>query len=380
MIRGVIIDLDGTIIDSEEALYQYYINFLKQFGKEGSREEFKSLHRPLKEVAAYLEAKYQIPSSYESYIKGLENITPNLMPGVLSFLHMAKLNRLKLVLATSAHKDYADRILQAHNLDVFDFKLYETSNKWEEGLKVLNLARDEVLYLDDQHETVNWDKWKQHVLDINYQTLFKGEKLAVEIVPLPDNLRLSDDEKNQVETVWKNAIQENPTLFNGNILHFLEIKNNTLVGCFIEYKNFLASFRGVKLKYRCVCLSGITTFENKLLIAERSPQVSQYPHYWELIPAGGFDDSSDNWEDHIYKELEEEAHIPRENVAFLKCHSIIFDHLDNIIEIVAKVELSKPDFSPSDETTNVKFYDSKDEFLPFVPFSHYLIKEVHPGR
>ncbi len=373
MIRGVIIDLDGTLVDSKEALFNHYLEFLKSFGHKGSREEFNTLNRPLAEVVKYLQTKYHLPDRdlLYQYTAGLPKIPP-LKEGVKSFFHFARLNDLKLALATSASLDYVEPILEHYDL-TFDAILPESKDKFAEGLKALKLPSEEVVHIDDDIAEPDWHKLIKSIISINYQTLYRGDNLKIEIVPMPDSLKLTQEEQSQADLVWNNAVKENPHLFNGKILQFISLENGTLKGAFAEYKHFLAKFRGLPLNLTAVCLSGITSYQNQLLIAKRSASVSQYQNAYELVPAGSFDDTSSTWEAHITKELEEEASIKLSQISKMTLHSVVFDKRDDIVEIVAAIELNKGEFKTTSETTEIRLYQPEDLYLDFVPFSHYLI-------
>lgn len=59
MIKAVLIDLDGTLVDSTPALFQVYQKFLAYYGKKGTKEEFNSLIGPsIDEIVAILKKKH----------------------------------------------------------------------------------------------------------------------------------------------------------------------------------------------------------------------------------------------------------------------------------------------------------------------------------
>lgn len=373
MIKGVIIDLDGTLVDSKEGLYEHYLDFLKSFGKTGSREEFNTLNRPLAEVVKYLQSKYQLPDRdlLYQYTAGISKIPP-LKEGVDDFFHFAKLNDLKLALATSASLDYLEPIIKHYGL-TFDAIIPESKNKLADGLNALKLTNEETVHVDDDLAEPDWHKLIKSIMAINYQTLFRGDNLKIEIVAMPENLKLTEEERRKADIIWDEATKENPHLYNGKILQFISLENGTLKGTFAEYKHFLAKFRGLPLNLTAVCLSGITSCSNKLLIARRSNAVSQYQNAYELVPAGSFDDTSTSWEDHILKELEEEAAIKPSQISRLSLNSVVFDKRDDIVEIVATIELNDGTFKTTQETSEIKFLEQEDRLKTFVPFSHYLI-------
>ena len=45
-IDWIFFDLDGTLADSLPAMYQVYLNYLTDFGQNGSKEEFEELNGP----------------------------------------------------------------------------------------------------------------------------------------------------------------------------------------------------------------------------------------------------------------------------------------------------------------------------------------------
>lgn len=64
MIKAVLIDLDGTLVDSTPALFQVYLKFLAYYGKKGTKEEFYSLIGPsIDEIVAILKKKYELKES-----------------------------------------------------------------------------------------------------------------------------------------------------------------------------------------------------------------------------------------------------------------------------------------------------------------------------
>jgi len=73
-IHWIFFDLDGTLIDSVDMMYNVYMEFLREFGKTGSEEEFSELNGPsLKEIISYLKGRYEIPKSLRELVERYEN-------------------------------------------------------------------------------------------------------------------------------------------------------------------------------------------------------------------------------------------------------------------------------------------------------------------
>ena len=57
----IVLDLDGTIIDSTNELYEIYKTFLKEFKFKGTKNEFNRLNGPkLEDIISTLKKKYNI--------------------------------------------------------------------------------------------------------------------------------------------------------------------------------------------------------------------------------------------------------------------------------------------------------------------------------
>lgn len=128
-LKALLVDFDGTLVDSLDSLKKAYRAFLQHFNCEGSQEEFDALNGPsLPEVVAFLKQKYQLDGSkaelQELYEQGLvkayrQAIHP--LPGAKEALEFAKQRcGLKLALVTSAERKMVDASLQGLKLP-FEF-------------------------------------------------------------------------------------------------------------------------------------------------------------------------------------------------------------------------------------------------------------------
>ena len=59
--KWIFFDLDGTLADSIPPMYQVYLNFLTEFDKRGTKEEFDELNGPsLPEIVSVLKTRYRL--------------------------------------------------------------------------------------------------------------------------------------------------------------------------------------------------------------------------------------------------------------------------------------------------------------------------------
>lgn len=109
MVKAILIDLDGTLVDTTPALYQVYLKFLEHYGHKGTKDEFNKLIGPsIDEIVEILHKKYKLPgnprdlaSMYVSMImlQGFEGT--QLFPGAKEVLESAKKENIKLGIVTS---------------------------------------------------------------------------------------------------------------------------------------------------------------------------------------------------------------------------------------------------------------------------------------
>ena len=117
MIKAVIFDLDGLLIDSEIVSYKIYKEILNQFGHSFSIEEYAqnfSGKTEVKNVTNLIDT-YNLPWTVEV---GLENVLKD--------------NNLKIAIASSSTRDRALTILRQHNI-VGYFDEFVFGNEVEKG-------------------------------------------------------------------------------------------------------------------------------------------------------------------------------------------------------------------------------------------------------
>ena len=129
MIKGIIFDMDGVIIDSNRVHYENWNTvFKRRFGIVVPMEEFASrLGESSKDFTEYFIRKYNLKVNFNEIVKELrENFYNNsskinLKKNVKEVLGRLKQN-YKIALATGANKEWAIDIITSNGLsDYFDY-------------------------------------------------------------------------------------------------------------------------------------------------------------------------------------------------------------------------------------------------------------------
>lgn len=137
--RCLLLDLDGTALDSLDHLFEVYERFLKDHRAVPSKSEFHSLNGVLlKSVVARLKKQHHLSSSLEEllkhYTKLLSDLPTHAKPrvGLVELLLWAHSEHWRTGLVTSASHSYANAWLERFNL-VKHFEVLVTSDDVESG-------------------------------------------------------------------------------------------------------------------------------------------------------------------------------------------------------------------------------------------------------
>lgn len=201
--KAILIDLDGTLVDSTGALFQAYQKFLEYFGKKGTKKEFQSLIGPsIDEIVAILQEKHELPKTQQNLsslyftmivAQGFEGV--ELFPGVKEFIKEAKKNKIKLAIITSGTHDLVKKCLDPLKITK-EFDVIVTSEDvakakpdpemYQLALKKLKLKPAEALAIEDSEAGVKAASGAG--LKVIYVTHGKKEekKIDSKAVKLPD--------------------------------------------------------------------------------------------------------------------------------------------------------------------------------------------------
>lgn len=186
----------------------------------------------------------------------------------------------------------------------------------------------------------------------SYQTIKISSNFAVELDSTPRKIVLSDDVKRQIDSFWEQERNQNPLLFNGNIMSATSYNKERVIGQFVEYKHFMAQIRQPELKkhlqINVLAISGVTQASNYVLIGKRGKQVAHYPGYYELTPSGGVDSDAFvghyvDYQEQFQRELEEETGYKKQQIVAINPLYLVQE--DSCLDIVANIQLSITDLN-----------------------------------
>ena len=123
----IFFDLDGTLVDSIDIMYNIYRSFLKDFKIIGTKTEFNNLNGPsLKEIVIYLKKKYNFNSSVDELLIKYQNMINNSYDDVQPFKDSTKLldylkeKQYNLAIVSSTDSNIVQNVLKKNNwLDYF---------------------------------------------------------------------------------------------------------------------------------------------------------------------------------------------------------------------------------------------------------------------
>lgn len=167
-IKGILLDFDGTVVDSEQSRYKSSKKILEKYNfnltKEMWEEKYKSLSSKVlfNEIIDFLnldntyEELYQKAKKLRREIEEREGV--EIIDGFLDFYKQCRELNLKCIVCSGGTTEHVQRILKQCRLDEiglqgFGREKYESRkphpDAWITGLDELELSKDEVLLFDD---------------------------------------------------------------------------------------------------------------------------------------------------------------------------------------------------------------------------------------
>ncbi|MBQ9375688.1 MAG: HAD family phosphatase [Ruminococcus sp.] len=165
-IKGIIFDLDGTLIDSSHVWSDIDIMFLAKRGFEVPDDYFKMVSTMnFTQAAVYTIERFNLDEKVEDICAEWHDMAYDeyahhikLKAGVYDFLHKLKENNLKIALATASSKELYEAVLKNNGVyELFDFFASTNDVKrgkgfpdvYEHACKGLGLTPSECVVFED---------------------------------------------------------------------------------------------------------------------------------------------------------------------------------------------------------------------------------------
>lgn len=142
----ILFDLDGTLIDSHEAIYDSTIHILKKHTKElPTREEvFQSVGLPIKIIFSRFLGKSQLKSAIEEFrehLKANGHLKTKEIPGALDLLKKLKKNGFTLILVSNKQTALAKAVLEQQKMiEYFNLVVGSDLGQPKPSPEMINLA------------------------------------------------------------------------------------------------------------------------------------------------------------------------------------------------------------------------------------------------
>jgi HAD superfamily hydrolase (TIGR01509 family) len=368
--KWIFFDLDGTLIQSTEALFHVYLEFLYERGHAGNKDEFDRLNGPsLDEIVALLRNQYSLSESNselrKAYLGKIQTAYERLaLPNhVTQSLRRIIAHGYKIGLVTSASKGVAEPLVKKIGEDLFSIVVYGDALRhakpdpeiYDLAYKQSNARKDAIVVFEDSlngylsatraglrcvmiHGGVNLEHIWHFLGDGQYCSIILAKNIAL----------LNIDSRLTVST----------TQMENNLI--LDVKrltcvNETIVveGSFVSYDKFKqqrSSKINLETKITPIGVSGLVVLQQEaevedVLFATRSSMVTQYPGFLELVPSGGIDSTSlsansqIDYHAKLLAELLEETGIEGNPAIDIKNLCLIFDPIEAVYDMCCIIEI-----------------------------------------
>jgi len=420
--KCIVFDLDGTLIDTTSLLFNAYKEFLKKYGRTGTKKEFELLNGPkLDQIIIYLKNTHSLKPSrlklkreYDEQIKKIYQTKINLNDGVVNLLNFLKLNGYVIGLATSNSKKNTTSVLMKNNLlDYFSFFVYGDDvliakpdpEIYKICIKRSGFQKNEILVIEDSKngfdsaknsgllckKTTNFKLIENWLLKNNISPKYEiveSDSCIINVKPSKKIFPPSTQKK--INNTW-NKLQKDRKIKLSNrkvlILNSIFIKRGVsyVSSEFIDYKNIISNRINseINLNLEQIGTSGIILFKNNrsyyTIFSKRGKHVTEYPNYFELVPSGNINqkmitEKKLKFHLHLIDEFLEETGLTSKHITSFSFLCIIKDKKNSVYDICNIIELN------IDKNIILKYWKSSEYSKPiFVPISSLpnFIKKNH---
>ena len=374
--RALLLDFDGTLVDSLPALRAVYFGFLTDRGATPSEAEFQSLNGPpLPEIVRRLTATHglvgdTLEADYRERVSDAYLHHVRVAHGAADLLATARRLGLRAVVVTACPAslcraalsrmgldwllwDVVDCAMTSHPKpagDVYRLALARCGVDAPDALAVedspagLAAARAAGIQVIDAAEGL-------HAVEAALLAACADRPFVAWPGALPPVLRggpvaLGEVLDRRVDTFWAEALAARPGLFDGPVDFLHRWTHSALETRTGSYRHYLAARRDPAVARALggppLAVSGLVRRGDEVLLGRRAAHVTQYPDHWELVPAGGLGDAPTGDElavdvaGALRQELHEEAGLVGSVGAPL---GVVFDTVDPVVDLCAVLEV-----------------------------------------
>lgn len=398
MIRALLVDLDGTLIDSLPSLRAVYERFLARRNIAATDAEFDVLNGPpLARVVQMIVDWHQLEGTPEAlmaeYVELLDAgyvQDARLAPGAEELLTWARARSMRIALVTSAPLVLARAVLKARGVEsYFDVVIGGDSvttgkpapDGYLLGLENCGVAATEAVAVEDSGSGVRaavaagivcvalGAVKKAALLQEGAATvvpdLFEARRYFQALADGPGRVvaatglrvrvgiesRVADSATElEIGRLWDEARRARSGLSDGNVVALSEWVANghalLVTTEIVPYRYYVAQRAGGRsMGIFPLGVTGVVRLRyGELVLGRRGRGVTQYPGHWELVPSGGIPaervnaDGVVDAEGHLLEELREELGIGPELVRKVVPLGLIEDAADRAFDLAYLIE------------------------------------------
>lgn len=431
-LAAVLLDMDGTLVDSHPALQAAYRRFVTAHGGTPSDEEYARWNGPpLRAIVAGLKEAHAIPgepaallAEYVALLQGSYLSDARLVPGAEALLDRLRARGVKLALVTSAPAQLAAGMLAARGVaHCFDAVVAgdevphgkPAPDGYQVALARLGVAPEGAVAVEDSATGVRSAcgagvrclgvgpagaaLLRAGALAVATDLLEAGEHLdalvrgepgrvlpARAIAAVVEGPPRSYDAatEDQVATRWQAALRALPSLHDGAIVVADALERDGQGGLVVRaglcrYRHFVAQRGGLPLGLRGLGVTALTVVHHRgaalLCLGKRSQAVTQYPGCWELLPSGSVPRARIgaggvvDLQGQLLEELTEELGVPPAG-ARLSPLAVVEDLAEHVVDAAYRLDLEA---DPAELARHVQAADEHHQ-LAFLPLDEAVAR------